>query len=567
MKYLVTSAEMKEYDNNTIERIGIPALVLMERAAMAVRDEILKISGKIIASSYDTTKEGLSYDTTKAVLSYDTMKGESSDNTSGTSSGNVLIVAGSGNNGADGLALARLLKEDSFDITVLECGNMDHATDSYKKQREILAFYDIHFIKDITQAESKYDFVVDGIFGVGLSGTVNEKYANIIECLNGMRGNKIAIDIPSGIDGTTGKVMGCAFKADVTVTFGFGKRGLYFFPGAEYAGKVEVAQISINERGFFGRQPGMFLYDESPAELLPARKRDGNKGTFGKVLLIAGWENMAGAAIMSSKAVLRAGAGMVKVFCSGQNRNLLQCAVPEAMIAKRETLLNDLKWADVIVAGPGLGQSESAAEVVKTILKETAESAKPILLDADALNLIAGNQELQEIIRHSKANSVDNKNSAKRSMQRIIMTPHIGELARLSGKEISYIKCHIVEVAKETCLDYDSVMVCKDARTVVFSEGHPLYLNVTGNSGMATAGSGDVLSGMIGALLAQGQDAFKAACVGVYLHGLAGDAAAGKVSEFGVTATRIISQIEEVGVPEWDILTYPYSQRVSQTPK
>ena len=173
--------------------------------------------------------------------------------------------------------------------------------------------------------------------------------------------------------------------------------------------------------------------------------------------------------------------------------------------------------------------------ILRRLLKEASvpfgealQKGKPVLLDADALNLLAA----------GKAAIPENSN--------IIMTPHVGELSRLMGKEISYIKSHMIEVAKAAALDYDSVMVCKDARTLVYAKGEPICLNVTGNSGMATAGSGDVLAGMIGGLLAQGMDAFKAACVGVYLHGLAGDMAAGKYSEYGVTATGIIAQIEEI---------------------
>ena len=487
MKYLVTSAEMKEYDNNTIERIGIPALVLMERAALAVRDEILKCC-------FPSRNK------------------------------KVLIAVGSGNNGADGLALARLLSEEDFSVSVLECGNLQSTTESYKQQKEILKFYNITFLNQPENTEDSYDFVVDGILGVGLSRTVNEKYAEIIKCLNEKKGIKIAIDIPSGIDATTGKVMGIAFRADLTVTFGFAKRGLYLYPGAEYTGRIVVAEIGINSKGFFGQGPEMFLYNESPEMLLPARRKDGNKGTFGKVLLIAGWENMAGAAVMSAKAVLRMGAGMVKVFCSEQNRLVLQSAVPEAMYTDRESFLKDIQWADVIVAGPGLGRSEEAARVLEQVVKET----KPILLDADALNLVA---ERKVVVP---------------PQSRIIMTPHVGELSRLTGKEISEIKSCFAEVAIEAALDYDSVMVCKDARTLVCENGKPIYMNVTGNNGMATAGSGDVLAGMIGGLLAQGMDLFEAACAGVYLHGLAGDSAARKVSEYGVTATAIIDRIEEI---------------------
>lgn len=497
MKYLVTSGEMKEYDKNTIVHMGIPSLVLMERAALAVRDEIFRI--------WEQQNCGK----------------------------NVLVVTGSGNNGADGLALARLLAESGFEVTVYEWGSPDYRTQEYRKQKEILGFYEIIYAEDLSDLKQKYDFVVDGIFGVGLSRPVNENCAQIIKRMNALQGNKIAIDIPSGIHADSGRIMGEAFLADVTVTFGFGKRGLYLFPGADYAGRIVTAPIGITERSFLRKTPEMFIFEESLKGLLPKRRRDGNKGTFGKVLLIAGWEYMAGAGILAAQALLRTGAGMVKVFCSEQNREILQGAVPEAMYGNKESLQKDLKWADVIVAGPGLGQSEKACQILRQVLEEIKETRKSLLLDADALNLLGEKEALKKILQGAFNPSV-------------IMTPHMGELARLSGYTIDFVKTHITEVAKEEALAYDSVMVCKDARTLVFMSNHPMYLNVNGNSGMATAGSGDVLSGIIGALLAQGQSPFSAACVGVYLHGMAGDRAAGRYSEYGVTASGITAQIEEI---------------------
>ncbi len=497
MKYLVTSSEMKEYDNNTIERIGIPALVLMERAALAVRDCIMeKIRGCTDRRCTDRDCR-------------------------------VLIAVSCGNNGADGLALARLLSEEGMEVSVAESSDMTHATDNYLRQRKILRYYQVKFVQVSALLGKEYDVVVDGVFGVGLSRAVSGKYAEVIETLNRTSGMKVAIDIPSGICGTTGAVLGCAFKADMTVTFGFVKRGLVLYPGAEYAGEVRTAKIGIDEHAFFGHEPELFSFDESPEALLPKRKKDGNKGTFGKVLLIAGWETMAGAAVMSALAVLRTGAGMVKVLCGEENRKILQCAVPEAMSAGKDTLKRDIVWADVIIAGPGLGTSAEAAKVLQTAIDISGDM--PIILDADALNLLAAGR-----IKVGRG-------------RKIVMTPHVGEMSRLTGKEISHIKSHIVEVAKAASLDYDSVMVCKDVRTCVAAPEEYLgYLNVSGNSGMATAGSGDVLAGVIGSLIAQGQKPFPAACTGVYLHGLAGDDAAKKHSEYGVTAMRIAAEIEEI---------------------
>lgn len=493
MKYIVTSEEMKEYDNNTIEKIGVPALVLMERAALALRDKIL---------------EWISYE--------------------GRSEKKILIATGTGNNGADGLALARLLSEKGLKVSILECGQEKKATESYGQQKEILRYYPVTYLEDLSDLKDEYDVVVDGIFGVGLTREITGNAAEIITILNGFKGKKIAIDIPSGVHGTTGEIMGTAFLAEETVTFGFAKRGLCLYPGASKAGKITVADIGIDAHGFFGKEPEIFTYDEEPGALMPKRIRDGNKGIFGKVYILAGWETMAGAGILSAKACLQAGAGMVKVFCEEKNRCILQSAAAEVMYGNRDTLEKDAAWADVFVAGPGLGQSDEAAEALQTLMNLSKELNKPMVLDADALNLLAAGKVM-----------------APKGLQ-MIMTPHIGELSKLTGKEISYIKTHLVEVAKAAALDYDSIMVCKDARTYVHGFRSVGYLNLTGNSGMATAGSGDVLSGVIAGLLAQGQKPFEAACVGVYLHGLAGDMAAGLHTEYGVTAMRIVSQIEDV---------------------
>lgn len=499
MKYIVTADEMREYDNNTIERIGIPSMVLMERAALAVRDVVLaecKMPGK------------------------------------------VLIVTGSGNNGADGLALARMLAEEAFQVVVCAIGNENRATEQYLQQRNILMHYPVRFwsreelLTASKEQNNAFDMVVDAVFGVGLSRTVSGDYAADIDAMNQMQARKVAVDIPSGICADTGKVLGIAFHADITVTFGFGKLGLYLYPGADYAGQIHVVDIGISEKAFFDKKPQAFIYDEKPQELLPVRQDSGNKGTFGKVLIIAGFEKMVGAAVLSAKAALEMGAGMVKVLCPIENRAILQSAVPEVLYGTCEDLENSIKWADVVVIGPGLGLSAEAQEVLSALL---TVAELPLVLDADALNMISASEALKQQLRSYT--------------QEKVLTPHVGELARLCGNDISYVKEHFVEVAQEVASDYHSVTVCKDARTLVSAENKELYVNISGNNGMATAGSGDVLSGIVGALLAQNagvKDAFTGACTGVYLHGLAGDVARDVYTEFGVTAGRIVENIRNI---------------------
>lgn len=498
MKFIVTAKEMKEYDNNTIAKIGIPALVLMERAALKLQEEIVKRVPQAEC---------------------------------------VLIVAGTGNNGADGLALARLFAEDRVKVTVCIVGDLQKSTEQFQVQYSILKHYEVELLQGeeairtlewYSTTSVRVDVLVDAMFGVGLSRNVEGRYANAIRCMNNIRGYKIAADIPSGVCADSGKILGIAFRADLTVTFGFLKRGLLLYPGCELTGVWSVADIGIGQNSFGDNVPQFFCYDEPLEELLPHRPGDGNKGTFGKVLVIAGFEQMAGAAVLCAKATLETGAGMVKVVCCEENRVILQTVVPEVLYDTCENIKDSLKWADVVIIGPGLGKSAEA----KLVLRKVLENAQlPLVLDADALNLISESEALQELVKKYPGGKV--------------MTPHVGELSRLTGKSVSQLKENLLEAAESAALQYDAIMVCKDARTVVAEANGRKYLNISGNNGMATAGSGDVLAGIIAAILAQDADAFEAATVAVYLHGLAGNEARDCYTEYGVTAGRILDNIKK----------------------
>lgn len=490
MQYLVTAQEMKEYDNYTIEEIGIPGLVLMERAAL----EACKVAMSMLESSSSVQKR-------------------------------AFLIAGYGNNGGDGLALARMLSERRIKVEILCVGNPEKATESWKAQRKILEHFPVEFVKQPSFPE--YDIIIDALFGVGLSRTVEGEYARAINCMNALYGKKLALDIPSGIHSDTGAVLGAAVKADVTVTFGFLKRGLMLFPGCEYAGEVITADIGITDRAFHGKTPGMFALDGTAEELLPVRKADGNKGTFGKVLLIAGSYNMAGAAVLAARASFRIGAGMVKVITPKENRVILQTCIPEAMLGTADTLTQSLAWADVIAIGPGLGRSDEARKMLHTVL---FESRLPMVIDADALFFIAEDISLRQGLKDCGAQG-----------RKLILTPHPGELSGLMHKPVSALKGHLYAYGSELAMELQTVVAAKDARTVICSPKGELCLNLTGNSGMGTAGSGDVLTGMIAGLLAQGMQAFEAACVGVCLHGLYGDRVAAQVSEYYCMAGDLVS--------------------------
>lgn len=488
MKYLVTAQEMRQYDKNTIEYLGIPGPVLMERAALAAENFL---------------KER-----------FDAVKGRTK----------VLIFAGMGNNGGDGLALARLLAADGYTVAVRCVGNPEKATEQWKSQWQTLQHFPVK--TDSIMQTDEYNVIVDALFGVGLSRPVEGLYAEAVRDMNAASGFKLALDVPSGICSDTGRVLGSAFLADATITFGFCKRGLVMYPGADYAGQVRIANVGIGPESFLGQIPEMYTLKKGE-NCLPDRTSSGNKGTFGKALLVAGSNGMAGAAILAARAAYRTGAGMVKVITAEENRQILQQGIPEALYGSCRQLTESLEWADVIAIGPGIGREEQALQCLKTVVEK---SRKPLVLDADALNLLA--EESGTVL----AEELRNQGAEGRT---ILLTPHVGELSRLLKRTISECKQDLPGCARALAELFHGVAVAKDARTVVCKEQGTYYLNTTGNSGMATAGSGDVLTGVITGLLAQGMDDSGAAVNGVYLHGLAGELAAELHTEYGVMAGDI----------------------------
>ena len=503
MRYLLSASEMKKVDQNTVEKIGIPSLVLMERAALATF-QALQTEGKV-------------------------KKGE-----------HAFIIAGCGNNGGDGLALARILCEAGMSVEIKIVGNLEKATDSWKKQKEILANYPVSICNE--PSLDTYTVIVDSLFGVGLSREVKGEFALAIDMANQLKGFKVALDLPSGIDSDRGQLMGVAFYADLTVTFGFEKRGLYLYPGANYAGKVLLADIGISERAFLGEKPEMFCLDGEIQELLPPRRKDGNKGTFGKALILAGTDRMAGAALLCTKSCYAIGAGMVRLLTHPDNRLLLQESIPEAMFGTMGEAEHFLDWCDVICIGPGMGTDEGARSAFYKVL---TDSDKPIVVDADGLNLLSVDRELAELVKKQG-----------QSGRSIILTPHLGELKKLyQGIMMGNATNAVISMkeikqtswiwAQKLAKELNAVVVSKDARTCICTKDREICLNLTGNSGMATAGSGDVLAGIVTGMLCQGLPAFEAACRAVRIHGLAGDRASLEFGEYGMMAGDMIAMLRK----------------------
>ncbi len=498
MRYLVNRAVMQDLDKNTIEKMNMPGAVLMERAALAVVEEL--------------SREGLDLS-------------------------QVLVICGTGNNGGDGLAVARLLHFQKVTVTVVILGKEEKMSALTKLQLSILNQYSIPVLFN-NIPEKEYTTIIDAVFGIGLSRNITGEYEKAVTYMNQSPAYTVAVDIPSGIDADTGKIHHIAVKADMTVTFAYGKVGLYLFPGASYAGKLLVKDIGIYQREDIcdRNNPLIFTYELQDLLLLKKRRENSHKGTYGRLLLIAGSENMSGAAFLSASSAYRSGVGLVKILTADTNRQILQSLIPEAVLetypANEETVQIDLafleramNWCDAIAIGPGLGISRFTTAIVEKVLQRTD---KPVVMDADALTILAKNPEF---LQNHK--------------QPVILTPHLGEMARLTGENTDTVKDGIMDITFQFAKKNGILCVCKDSHSIV-SDGNKVCLNLSGNHGMATAGSGDVLTGIIGALLAQGNDPFPAAGLGTFIHGLAGDEAAKTNAKTSMMARDLLTGINKL---------------------
>ncbi|MCR4402101.1 MAG: NAD(P)H-hydrate dehydratase [Firmicutes bacterium] len=505
----MTSDGMREIDRKAIEEVGIPGTVLMENAGRAVADAVKRLL-------------------------------------EGTPGRRVCIVAGKGNNGGDGFVAARHLVNSQVRVKTFLVGKADEVGGDAKVNLDVLRRMgvdveeigpdDVHRVR---VAASVSDVVVDAIFGTGFKGEPGGYVAQVIDAINESGRPVVAVDVPSGLDASTGKVSASCVKARCTVTFGLPKIGLLLYPGASYAGELVVADIGI---------PRTFLADErlklnlSTADdvrrCLPVRDPDSHKGSFGKVLVVAGSQGMAGAATLTSLAALRSGAGLVTLAVPKSLQDIVHSrftevitrALPEtesgSVSLQAQALLDGiLRGVEALAIGPGLSMHSETAQLVRNVVMTTSV---PAVIDADGLNAVAQDPGT---LRTSKAP--------------VVLTPHPGEMARLTGLSVHEIKRDRLAVAMKAAAQWGKVVVLKGARTVIADPSGEAYINPTGNSGMATAGSGDVLTGLIAGLLAQGMSALAAAVLGTYVHGLAGDIAAARRGEMGMIAGDILECVPE----------------------
>lgn len=484
MKSIYSNKGAKAIDTHAIQTVGIPSLVLMEKAAMSVAAVLTEREPK------DTR---------------------------------ILCVCGTGNNGGDGIALARILHEMGYPVAVTVLGQTEHMTEETKKQLEIAVGCQVPVLPLTAVTDGQFDVMVDGIFGIGLSRNVEDIYEKVIDDMNDSGSRIYALDIPSGIHAGTGAIMNTAIQAVCTVTFGVNKLGLVLYPGCTYAGEVIVADIGFPEVSVESVQPSAYCYEwDDLSKLLPERPARSHKGTFGKVLVVAGSETMSGACYLAAKAAYRTGAGLVRVISTENNRNVLLTALPEILFSTREEIAEGISWADAVVIGPGLGLTDESKELVRYVLEN---SPVPTVVDGDAIRLC---EQITDTL-------TDN----------FILTPHVKEMSYLTGMSVGELQNDIVGTTMDTAEQLGCILAQKDARTVV-SDGTECYINLSGNQGMATGGSGDVLAGIIGGLLGQGMEPFTAAKLGVFIHGLAGDAQVADKGDYSLMASDLTEGLPKV---------------------
>ncbi len=443
---------------------------------------------------------------------------------------NFKIFAGPGNNGGDGLTIARILNQNDYNVEVHLIKLSDRLSPDAIQNLELLKrknnvnVKEISFIKELPQINSD-DVVIDALFGSGLSRPLTGLSAEIVEYLNRCPGHKIAIDIPSGLSGEDIVSKQTVFKAQDTLTFQFPFLSFLFAENAIYTGKWHVLNIGLHQKIINQTQAEYNLTEMSEVSI-KQRAEFGHKGTFGHALLIAGSSGMAGAAVLSSMACLRSGCGLVTAHVPKDIASILHTAFPESLVSAdvsktHITSLPDISKYSAIGFGPGTGTANETRKALYELIKKYN---KPLVLDADALNIISAKKDMLKILPEDS-----------------ILTPHPGEFDRLFGKSANSFDRMMIQ--KNKAKELGICIILKGHYTCIALPDGSCHFNTTGNSGMATGGSGDVLTGIIVSLLAQGYTPQMAAINGVFIHGMAGDIAAEESGMETLIASDIINNI------------------------
>lgn len=507
--YLVTAEEMRAFDAKAINDFGIPGVVLMENAGRTTFHFLL---------AHLESVAGL----------------------------NVSVVAGPGNNGGDGYVIARYLINHGADVRTFLLSPRDKIKGDALINLQVLEKMTSR-VYPITDEESLFaaadiwqqaDVIVDAILGTGLSSEVRSPYREAVELINTAPGLRLAVDIPSGIDSNTGRILGVAVQADLTATYGFRKLGTAIYPGKDYCGHMAVVDISIPLPAVEDSPPAARLYEEADSEEYSELRTDpqAHKGTFGHLLIVGGSPGKTGAPAMAAAAASRMGAGLVTACVPASLNPILEAKLTEEMteplpeglpgyLSKEsaERVLALAEGKQCIVLGPGLSTAEGISDLICTILNGYDGW---ILIDADGLNALA-----------------DNMDALKESKASIVVTPHPGEMGRLTGLSSKEVQQDRVGLAKKMAAEYGIYVILKGAATVTAFPDGEAVINTTGNPWMASGGQGDVLSGILGGLLVQGISPHEALPLGVYLHGLAADTIVEQNGPAPVLATDIIDML------------------------
>ncbi|WP_207493846.1 NAD(P)H-hydrate dehydratase [Aridibaculum aurantiacum] len=439
----------------------------------------------------------------------------------------IKIFCGKGNNGGDGLAIAAQLAERKLqaEVYILEFGTVGTADFQNNLRRLHALPVKLHFIQEPSffPEISNNDLVIDALYGSGLNRPLQDLSAQLVQHINSSGARVVSIDLPSGMFADYSTIPHPVIVADYTLTFQVPKLCFLLPENEQFFGELHVLPIGLHPAFFKNEEAHYHLVE--PAfikEIYKPRKRFSHKGTYGHCLVIAGETGKMGAALLTTKACLRAGAGLVTALLDEQHLPIMQVAVPEAMVAMRNEMVDFSKYNSICI-GPGLGTSAKAVKLVELLLEK---ATTPLVLDADALNILAQRNDLLQSLP-----------------QQSILTPHPKEFERLFGKCSNDYERLVL--AKKKAEELGVIIILKGHRTAIAQADQPIIFNSTGNPGMATGGSGDVLTGIITALLAQGYTPANAAVLGVYLHGLSGDLAAKQLSEEALIAGDIVRFLGE----------------------
>lgn len=501
---VVTSETMQQIDREAIQGRGIPGLTLMENAGRGCAAVLMELHGL---------------------------------------PGTAVIVAGKGNNGGDGYVVARLLLEQGWNVAVFTLAREEQIEGDARSNLLLLPPHVITFLPEagmLQQYSSSFtsaSVLVDAIFGTGLKSDVTGIFAEAIALMNEAGRPVIAVDIPSGVNGTTGRIMGSAVRADLTVTFALAKLGHMLYPGAERCGVLRIIDIGIPV-DILAEAPGFDFCDrDATAALFRPRPRIAHKGSFGHSLIVAGSTGKTGAAAMAANSAVRAGSGLVTLAVPASLNFILELKTTEAMtlpiidvglgffgMDARDAILEATAGKNAVAVGPGVSWNPQTARLVRELIQEIAV---PIVVDADGLNAVS--EEIGILVRR-KSNDV-------------VLTPHPGEMARLCNVSVAAVESDRIGVAQTFAAKHGVHLVLKGARTVIAAPDGRVAINGSGNPGMASGGMGDVLTGMLTALLAQGYEPFTACRIGVFIHGHAADLVAADKGETGMSAVDVQERI------------------------